>query len=372
MSTTYDPKLIGGQGPTTKEEDGKEEDGIVELIPSEQEDGDEGIPIYRVASYPSDWTLDTLHLKWGRREISIPDLQRGWVWSHVQANRLIESFLLGHPVPAIFTYRERDNELQLVIDGQQRLLTVFGFFDGELPRGGGPFSLKGVNRQWEGKRFATLDEPERIWLRDANLRVTVIEQLDPMDDTSINQIFERLNTGGTGLTPQEVRNCTCSGPFNDLLHEVNQHQAWREIFGTSQPDSRMRDRELILRFWALSETGDTYIKPMKGFLNTYMSKHRRETALDSRKKQFVNTVRCVRENLGAKPFHVRGRGINAAVFDSVMVAFSKAHSNLPDDLSQRFQKLLENQDYIESTTSATTDLDVVRIRLRLASTLLFE
>ena len=111
---------------------------------------------------------------------------------------------------------------------------------------------------------------------------------------------------------------------------------------------------------------------MKGFLNTYMSKHRRETALDSRKKQFVNTVRCVRENLGAKPFHVRGRGINAAVFDSVMVAFSKAHSNLPDDLSQRFQKLLENQDYIESTTSATTDLDVVRIRLRLASTLLFE
>ena len=349
-----------------------DDDGVIEQIQSEKEDGDEGTTIYRVASYPSDWTLEGLHLKWQRKEISIPPLQRGWVWSHVQASRLIESFLLGLPVPAIFTYRERETEHQLVIDGQQRLLTVFGFFDGELPRELGPFSLKGVSSQWEGKRFAGLEQSDKIRLRDSVLRVTVIEQLDPQDDTSINHIFERLNTGGTGLTPQEIRNCTSSGSFNNLLGDLNENQSWREVFGTENPDPRMRDRELILRFWALLDIGASYAKPMKAFLNKYMARHKKDTELESRKIHFIDTVSRVRETLGGKPFHVRGRGINAAVFDSVMVAFSGAPLELPSNLKERFETLKVNSGYVAATTSATTDVEAVKSRISLASKILFE
>jgi len=353
-----------------------DDDGIVEPILSEQEDPEEGTPIYRIASYPSDLTLEGLHLKWQREEIEIPQLQRRWVWSHVQASRLIESFLLGLPVPSIFVYRERDTEIQLVIDGQQRLRSIFGFFEGDLPSGG-DFFLKGVGSQWEGKTYTSsedkpysgLTEAERIRLRDSVLRVIVIEQLDPHDDTSIYHIFERLNTGGTGLALQEIRNCTYHGPFNDLLAELNQDKLWRDIFGTPTSDVRMRDLELILRFSALSEPSIVYTKPMKKFLNDFMAKHKRDTGLEPRKILFLDTVKRVRESLGPRPFHVK-RGINAAVFDSVMVAFAKS-SHSPINLKERYDTLLENPSYQDAINAGTTDVDVVNRRIDLAAKTLF-
>ena len=344
------------------------DDGIVEPIQAELDDIDEGTPIFRIASYPSDLTLEGLLLKWKRSEIEVPPLQRRWVWSPVQASRLIESFLMGLPVPGIFVFRERDTEIQLVIDGQQRLRTIFGFFEGTLPDGG-DFFLRGVDSRWEGKYYSGLTDAEKIRLRDSVLRVIVIEQLDPLDDTSIYHIFERLNTGGTGLTPQEIRNCTYHGRFNDMLVELNANSNWRSVFGTPTPDVRMRDLELILRFSALAEPKAVYSKPMKKFLNDFMSKHKSDTALESRKKTFLNTVKRINENLGPRPFHIK-RGINVAVFDSVMVAFSKSKKT-PKDLSVKYQSLLQNPSYQETTDSGTTDVEIVRRRMKLASKTLF-
>ena len=343
-------------------------DDIVEIIASEEEDKDEGTPIYRIASYPSDLTLEGLHMKWKREEIEIPGLQRGWVWTHTQASRLIESFLLGLPVPGIFVYRERLTEKQLVIDGQQRLRSIFGFFEGKLPDGG-DFFLKGVDPLWEGNSIDKLTDAERIRLRDSVLRVMVVEQIDPHDDTSIYHIFERLNTGGTGLTPQEVRNCTFHGPFNDLLHELNQNTLWRSIFGTTVPDHRMRDMELILRFLGLYEARTAYSKPMKQFLNNFMAKHQRDQSLENQKSIFADTVQRVINALGPRPFHIK-RGINAAVFDSVMVAFAAAQTT-PGDLNERFHSLLANPSYAETIAAGTTDVEIIIRRIELARHVLF-
>ena len=101
-------------------------DVVVEEIGSELEDQDTGVPLYKIVSYPADLTLEGLHQRWQREEIIIPPFQRGWVWSHTQASRLIESFLLGLPVPSIFMYKEPSTQKQLVIDGQQRLRTIWG------------------------------------------------------------------------------------------------------------------------------------------------------------------------------------------------------------------------------------------------------
>ena len=345
-----------------------DEEEFIEKIPSEEEDNEIGVPIYKIVSYPSDPTLELLHEKWLRNEIVIPPSQRGWVWKHPQASKLVESFLLGLPVPAIFVYKE-PSQKQVVIDGQQRLRTVWGFFEGKLPDGSN-FYLKGVSPQWEGKYYSTLDEAEHIRFRDSVLRVVIVEQLDPKDNTSIYHIFERLNTGGTGLTPQEVRNSTYHGPFNELLIELNKDKTWRQIFGSEDADKRMRDLEIIVRFFSLFEESEYYTKPMKQFLNNYMAKHQWDRDRESYQKIFLSTIKRVYELLGSKPFNIR-RGINVAICDSVMVAFARAAST-PKDIAERFQSLLKNPSYMDAITQHTTDVDKVKNRIRMAQETLFK
>lgn len=340
---------------------------LVEEIASEKEDKDTGVAIYRIASYPADPTLQVIYDKWNRGEIEVPKFQRGWVWTQVQASRLIESFLLGLPVPSIFMFKT-PSQIQLVIDGQQRLRSICSFFDGQLPDGK-PFFLKGVNPKWEGKCFEDLAGEDQIRLRDAVLRVMTVEQLDPKDETSIYHIFERLNTGGTPLTPQEVRNCVFQGPLTDFLTDLNSNDTWREVFGAKQSDPRMRDLELIVRFFALDMDLDSYTKPMKEFMNHFMARHWRDSEKEPYQTKFLGTVTRVVDNLGARPFHIK-RGINAAVFDSVMVAFSRSNS-VPRNIKTRFQRLLKNPSFIEATTNWTTDVATVKRRMALAQEILF-
>ena len=343
------------------------EDLLIEEILSEEEDTEAGALIYKIISYPADYTLQGLYDKFERGELVIPEFQRGWVWSHAKASKLIDSFLLGLPVPSIFLYKE-PSQKQLVIDGQQRLRTVCAFFNGELPDGN-KFFLKDVSPQWEGKYYSDLDEPEKIRLRDTVLRSVIVEQLDPKDNSSIYHIFERLNTGGMSLTPQEVMSSSYHGPFNDFIVKLNRNLTWRTIVGSDKLDPRMRDVELVVRFFALWKGSDSYFKPMKEFLNRFMALHKLETATELYQSTFVSTVERVAQTIGPRPFHIR-RGINAAIFDSVMVAFAKS-SPVPPDVKARFQELLKNPSYLEATSSATTDVDTVKRRIRLAQEILF-
>ena len=346
-----------------------DEEMLIEEIPSEQEDEETELPIYKIASYPADPTLEVLYQKWQRDEILIESFQRGWVWKPVQASRLIDSFLLGLPVPEIFVYKEPSSQKWILIDGQQRLRTICGFFEGKLPDGS-KFYLREVSSQWEGRYYADLDEADIRRFRDSVLRVIIVEQLDPKDDTSIYHIFERLNTGGTQLKAQEVRNCVYHGHFNDFLRELNKDSTWREIVGIGNADPRMRDIELIVRFLALLEKGDSYEKPMKQFLNKYMKRHRRITKTKPYASTFLNTANKVLKNLGPRPFHLK-RGINVAVFDCVMIAFAQS-TKIPDDIKDRFSKLKENPSFQEAIKVHTTDVDKVATRMKLARKILLK
>ena len=347
-----------------------ETDQIVEQIDSEEEDLDVGMPIYQIRSYPSDPELETLHARWKRGQIVIPDYQRGYIWKPAQASRLIESFLMGLPVPGIFMLVRGDrHEVQEVIDGHQRLRSVFSFFEGNLPSGR-VFRLTGVDDRWEGKRYADLASSEQITLLTSVLRVVNVElRGSKRDDLSVYQIFERLNTGGMPLNPQEIRNSSYSGSFNDMLKDVNKEPMWRKIFGTPQPDARMRDVELIVRFLALYEGATSYSKPMKKFINDYMAIHQEESDLEKYRRIFRESAQQVVDFLGERPFHIR-RGINVAVFDSVMVAFAQSRS-IPKDIGDRYECLKNDQAFIDSTTASTTDVNTVHGRLALAQKVLF-
>lgn len=172
-----------------------------------------------------------------------------------------------------FLSKEQETQKLLVIDGRQRLRTLQYFCDGVFEPTGKVFTLRGVQSRFNGVAYKSLQSDDRRVFNDSILHATTVKQDQPSeDDSSIYYIFERLNTGGTLLQPQEIRACIYHGEFNSLLKRLNENQSWREVYGPISP--RMRGQELILRFLALYFNATNYKKPMKEFLNNYMGKNR--------------------------------------------------------------------------------------------------
>src|SRR5712692_10357168 len=153
-----------------------------ERITSEEEDYESAPPTYEINTYPADFTLEVLHQKWNAGDIEIPRFQRQFVWKQVQASKLIESFLIGLPVPAVFLYTERTTQKFLVIDGQQRLRSIFYFFEGffgEEQKGKRTiFQLRGLSEKskYFGKTFQDLHEPDRRRFQNCVLRSFIVQQ----------------------------------------------------------------------------------------------------------------------------------------------------------------------------------------------------
>ena len=352
------------------------QDGLdLEPVTSEDEDYDSAPPDYQITTYPADFTLQVLHEKWKAGDIIVPNFQRGFVWNQVQASKLIESFLVGLPIPAIFLYRERNSEKYLVIDGQQRLMSTFYYLGGKFgsEENSKTFNLKGLNEAsaFHEKGFDGLREGEQRRLKDAVLRAFIVQQLDPNDDTSMYHIFERLNTGGTFLANQEIRNCIYHGKFVEFLEDLNKFPRWRDILGKPEADKRRKDIELIVRFLAMRDTS-AYKRPMKDFLSTYMRKNKSpsEEALSQSRTLFEKTCEHVVDNLGEKPFHVRS-GLNPATFDAVMVAFSHHLGEIPVDIQQRYRSLVKDESFVQFTKEGTTQEKSVKSRFEEAAKRLF-
>ena len=229
-----------------------------ETIDVEQEDDESPYVTYEIATYPSDLTLNVIHEMWNDGQIEVPKFQRSFVWTIKQSSQLIESFLLGLPVPQVFLYID-DEHKNLVIDGQQRIKSVIYFFEGyfgeETSHGRRQvFRLQGLDERspYHKKRFEDLTVVDQRKLRNTVLRAVNIRQLTPKDNsTSAYHIFERLNTGGTPLKAQEIRNCVFHGQIVEELRELNMHKSWRMILGKPNPDKFQKDIELILRVFSV-------------------------------------------------------------------------------------------------------------------------
>lgn len=333
------------------------DDWEIEATEEPEEEEQETVS-YHISSYPADLTLKGYLDKWDAGQLTIPDFQRAYVWDQVKASKLIESFLLGLPVPGVFLYKDRTSNKMAVIDGQQRILSAIRYFKNEF--GERIFRLKKVEPRWEGKTYGELAEADQLQLDDTVLRATVVQQLDPKDDTSIYHIFERLNTGGINLNPMEIRKCVYYGDIYNLLERLNRLNPWRELLGKPKEDKRLRDVELVLRVLALWEDWRQYEKPMKGFLNSYMAKKRklsegeREAFIEAAEARFSETVDFVRGALGSKPFHLRGR-LNYAVMDSTLSAALDLDKQEKEEFKKRFSGLLDDKEYLESATINTSD-----------------
>ena len=122
--------------------------------PPGEEEADELVS-YEILNYPADTTLKGYLEQWDVQQLRVPPFQRRYVWDIKKASKLIESFLLGLPVPGVFLFKERESAHFLIIDGQQRISTVVAFQKG-LFNDKVAFRLQAVSPQWEGKKFADL------------------------------------------------------------------------------------------------------------------------------------------------------------------------------------------------------------------------
>jgi hypothetical protein len=277
----------------------------------------------------------------------------------------------------VFLYSERKSQKFLVIDGQQRLRSIFYFFEGFFgteSRGALPvFRLTGLSPDsiFDGKTFQELQDEDKRKLKNSVLRSFIVQQLDPADDTSMYHIFERLNTGGTLLANQEIRDCIYRGNFIGLLDDINTLPAWRRILGKDAPDTRRKDIELLVRFFSMRDIS-AYKKPMKDFLSKFMRKNRDALpdVLAANKKLFERTCNAVILSLTEKPFHIRA-GLNTAVFDAVMTAFSKHLDEIPVDIRDRYERLKGDEIFNANTQTGTTQVDTVKRRLNQAEKVLF-
>lgn len=278
-----------------------------------------------------------------------PGFQRRYVWTDTLASRLIESILLNVPIPPCYLSQNEDFELD-VIDGQQRLFSIYRFV-------GNQFALKGLEvlKDLNGCRFHEMPPRAQRQVRTHTLRlVAVTNESHPEIKFDV---FERLNTNTVPLNAQELRNCVYRGSLNELLKEAVAYEPWLSVLRKRAPDRRMRDEELVLRFFAFHLHGlESYRTPQKHWLNaaakagkTYPPEKISELWDTWRGAIDVSLIWFEPNECFRRIPVEKARPINRALFDLTM--YSAARVNAKNAKSSRrrvraaYRKILENVEF---------------------------
>jgi len=365
---------------------------IIETIKSEDDDGYSDDSLFNIKPWGADLSFRELIERYDEDELVKPELQRNYVWDRREASRFIDSLLLGLPVPSIFLAQTR-NEKLLIIDGYQRIMTVRDYVRGIFSKDQKSFALSRtdrINKRWRGKQFVELTDTEQRRIKNTTIHAIVFaQQKEPeSDDTSLFQVFERINTSGRTLTAQEIRNCVAQGDLNTLLFDLNSNATWRKLFGLEKSEPRMRDMEFILRFFALSSEQFKQTKQeslsLKRLLDLYMKNHSSingPTAGDMTAR-FVAAIEQANQMFGNTAFHNISPSnsskyvakFSPTIFDSIIIAIDSAVRRgitpLPAPHDKKFG-LLQDEAYRSAIAQETMRKTNINLRINKASNHLF-
>lgn len=363
---------------------------------------------YDITAAPNDFNVLTIHSFLESGSVRIPGFQRNYVWDISRASKLIESLILGLPVPQVFLYEVERNKF-LVIDGQQRLMSIYYFIKQRFPRkdrrselriifdenGKIPESiihddhyfenfrlklgdsLPNHRSRFKGLAYKTLDEYKTQFdLR--TIRNVIIKQNSPQgDDSSMYEVFNRLNTGGVNLKPQEIRTSMYHSNFYEMLYRSNSKPLWRRLLANQDPDLHMKDVEVLLRGFALLIDGANYAPSMVKFLNQFSRKARGHTDeqnffLASLLDSFLDGCSALPENAF---LNKKSRRFNVALFEAAFVAACSApfaekrglNAKLHTD---RLTELENDPEFVAAMLEGTTQTKNVKARLKSASRIL--
>ncbi len=239
----------------------------IDLIPDDQQEDEDDI--VKPVSFKdavvlnADWTIETINLQIKKGNIDLqPGFQRRVAWDDTRKSRLLESIIVGMPVPNIVLAENKEHRGRfIVIDGKQRLVAISEFLEGG-------YKLKGldIRNDLNDKFFSDLPVEDREYLENATLRSTLIRNWN--DENFLYAIFFRLNSGSLPLSPQELRKALVGGKLLDAIEKYLVGSAsFKAIFGDVL-DKRMRDSELVLRFLAFDRGLQDYRGDFKEFLDS--------------------------------------------------------------------------------------------------------
>lgn len=358
---------------------------LIDAPSDEQNDFYSDDDLFKISSWGADLSFRELISRYDEDELVKPELQRNYVWDKTEASRFVDSVLLGLPVPSIFLAKTKDEKL-LIIDGYQRFMTVRDYVKGIFSKDKSVFRLSRsdkIHERWRGKAFGELSEDEQRKIRNTTIHAIIFMQQHPVNgDTSLYQVFERINSSGRTLLPQEIRNCIYQGPINSLLFELNTDKYWRALWGAEAPDERMRDLEHILRFFALSDeiilTSDKAPAriSLKKYLNQYMDSVNKPELVAGLRTRFQETIMFAHEHFGTGAFHnlsptEDGKlvpSFSPTLFDSVMISVDAAikrgnNKFAKGALEARRISILKNQDYQKLLSQETMRVPNIRKRV---------
>lgn len=232
-----------------------------------------------------------------------PAYQRQFQWKSDVQSALIESLLLGLPIPALFVATNRDGTWD-VVDGLQRIATIMRFHGIDVPNAPqlqfaqDPLKLDSLTQltSFNTLSFDDLPMPIRLMFGKRYLRVQVLS--DKSDADVRFELFRRLNAGAIKLTPQEIRACVFNGPFNQMLEELAEtadFQSLLKLRPQNQHDATAA--ELVLKFFAYGELMEIFDGKVTTFLNSYMKKRGNDSDLTADRDLFGRSVSFLRATL---------------------------------------------------------------------------
>lgn len=314
---------------------------------------------------------DILIPTFGHEDVRIEaaGFQRSFVWNRPQMDKFIESILLGYPIPGIFLVKQPDKRY-LVLDGQQRLSTLRHFEEGI--HSGREFSLRNVSDEFKNLTYKSLPDDMRRQFDNTFIQAIIVTS-DGSNESmnSVYNIFERLNSGGTQLTPHEIRIALYAGPLIDYIEGLNRYSSWRSLYGAQS--ARLRDQELVLRIIALYLDSVSYKRPLKKFLNDFTANNReaKSPSLARARQLFECATDLIFASAGRESIRLRGAQVTAALAEAIIAGLMFRLSTSSADLTQEailnaITGLKQNDDLTTSFTRSTADEEQLTKRLKAA------
>lgn len=366
---------------------------------------------YDISVSPNDFNVKTLFDFMESRVFKIPNFQRNYVWDIKRASKLIESLLIGIPIPQIFLFEEKKNNF-LVIDGQQRLMTIYYFIKKRFPKEGKRIELRKIfdekgsipdnilsdnnyftdftlklpeqipnkPNKFNKKNYSTLEESDKTSFNLKTIRHTVIKSSASGEEGNnvVFEIFNRLNTGGVNLKPQEIRTSLYHSNFYELLYKLNLKDEWRKLLSTETPDINMKEVEILLRGFAMLIDRENYKPSMTKFLNVFSFKAKENNDEENKLLENIFNYFILHINsLGdSKIFWTSNNRFNISVYEAVFTTLcenaykEKDASKISHTEKEKIDSLKKDEEFIKAYSQRTTSVDNTQKRSEIAKRIL--
>lgn len=372
-----------------------EQDPDGEIAPLDQQEDEEdvlgsnGLTRFDAAISSTDWTTETVISQLRKGNIFLdPDFQRRDAWTVQRKSQYIESLILGIPTPQIILAERKEKRgSYLVIDGKQRLLSLRQFSASANDKEFSPFKLRGLQMRDDLNDQSYDDISNNLFkavapdFDNATIRTVVIKSWP--SEEFLYEVFLRINSGSVQLSPQELRQALHPGPFTKSLNEfVISSKTIHEMLGLKQPDFRMRDNELALRFVAFKLFLENYNGNLKLILDETTKILNSgwkncSNLVDDLFKEMEFSIKSTKDIFGRDAFkkwngyHFENR-INRAVFDVMAYYFSDRQTAeraivRKDDVVAAYKDISKDWRFSSSVSGTTKSVEAVHYRFSLWS-----